>query len=85
MVLISGLKSTTIWKAFLLNSIASSLIIFVALTIKSNLDIYNSKDGYNKSNNTINLIITLIITFIASYMSYTLLYVIFGYGYGMMN
>lgn len=86
MVLIKGLESTTIWKAFFLNSLASSIVILLAITIKDKIDNYtNIKGGYIERTTSIpKLLITFIVTFIASYSSYTLLYLIFGYGGGQL-
>lgn len=39
------LKSTTIWKAFILNSIVSTLVIVLAITIKDRMDKYSDKEG----------------------------------------
>lgn len=49
MPLISGFKSTNVWKAFILSSITSSLVIIIALTVKSNFDTFSSiKININK-------------------------------------
>lgn len=86
MPLIKGFQSTNIWKAFTLNSLASSLVIMVAVTIKDRLDDYkdNKGDKIYRETNTFSMIITLIVTFIASMSAYTILYVVFGYGGGQL-
>ena len=45
--LIHHFRATNIWKAFVLNSIATTLIIFIAMTVKSRFDTYTDKDGNN--------------------------------------
>jgi hypothetical protein len=92
MPLIKNFKATDVWRAFLLNSILSAIVIFIALTVKSNFDNYRLKKGQeNKNDDTIDrttnsesIILTLLFTFIASFASYTLMYWIFGFGGGMI-
>lgn len=78
--LIKGFQSTTIFKAFVLNALVSTLIIFMATTIRKYYDDLTHKD----KNNTTNLLKTLLFTFITAISSYMLLYVIFGFGQGML-
>jgi len=87
MPIFKGLRSTTIWKAFLLNSIASSLIIVIAITIKNRFDIYKDINGdkIKQSTSAKSLLITIFVTFVASYASYVVLYLLFGYGGGMLS
>ena len=87
MVLIHNFKSTTRWKAFILNSFAASLSIVVALMVKSYFDVYTDDKG-----NIITVrikyfyyLITFLITFIATFSSYFLLYLFFGYGGGQLT
>jgi len=92
MPLISGFKSTNIWKAFILNSIASSLVIIIALTVKSNFDtISNNKDINKDTNDDVkqqtnfkSIILTIVATFISSMIAYSTMYFLFGYGGGML-
>jgi hypothetical protein len=87
MPIFKGLRSTTIWKAFLLNSIASSLIIVIAITIKNRFDIYKDINGdkIKESTSAKSLLITIFVTFAASYTSYVVLYLLFGFGGGMLS
>ena len=86
MPLISGFEATTIWKAFTLNSIASSLVIFVAMMIKSHFDTYVDQNNNQviRSTNWKSVTATLLFTFLATFIAYTILYYIFGYGKGML-
>ena len=89
MPLISGFRSTTIWKAFILNALASSLIILVAITVKDKLDTYKytkSEQSYDIIRKTSfkNLIFTFVITFVSSLTAYIILYILFGYGGGFL-
>ena len=92
MVLIQHFHSTSLWKAFVLNSIITSLVILIAITSKSTLDNYIPLDDNDLSNkNTIkrktslyNIIVTLLITFFTTLLSYLIMYIIFGFGGGML-
>ena len=89
-------KSSSIGKAFVLNAIAGSLIIVIALVTKSVYDKFfedehrnakNRGEDYDLSDSTdvISIIITLMTTFMASLIAYTALYVLFGFGGGMLT
>ena len=92
MVLIQNFHSTSLWKAFILNSIITSLVILIAITIKAALDNYIQIDDNDISNkNTIkrktslyNIVVTLLITFFITLLSYLIMYIIFGFGGGML-
>tara|TARA_Y100000389_G_scaffold121621_1_gene119036 strand:- start:353 stop:637 length:285 start_codon:yes stop_codon:yes gene_type:complete len=91
MPLISGFRSTNVWKAFILNSIASSLVIIVALTVKSNFDTFSNNKNINKDTNGVkqqtnfkSIMLTIIATFISSMIAYSTMYFLFGYGGGML-
>ena len=88
MPLISGFRSTNIWKAFILNSIVSSLVIIIALTVKSKFDTFsNSKDdtdNVKQQTNLKSILLTIIATFISSMIAYSSMYFIIGYGGGML-
>lgn len=75
--LFNDLKATTIFKAFILNSIVSSLSIITALYVNKAFDRYYNHTGKN-------IIITMILTFITSFLTYTIMYFIFGYGQAMI-
>jgi uncharacterized membrane protein len=91
-------KSSSIWKAFLLNAIAASLIIMIALVTKSAYDKYFKDEEARKTQsrgedpmqnnsqslNVVSILITLMTTFMASMLAYTLLYVLVGFGGAMI-
>ena len=88
MPLISGFKETSIWKAFILNSIVSSLVIIIALTVKSKFDTFSSN---NKDTNEVkqqtnfkSILLTILATFISSMIAYSIMYFFVGYGGGML-
>lgn len=91
MPLISGFRSTNVWKAFILNSIASSLVIIIALTVKSNFDTFSNNKNINKDTNGVkqqtnfkSIMLTIIATFMSSMIAYSTMYFLFGYGGGML-
>ena len=86
MPLIKNFRATTIWKAFILNSWAASLVIFIALTVKAHFDTYKDENGETIDHITDwkSVFMTLFVTFIASFSAYTLMYFIFGFGAGML-
>ena len=51
MAVIKNFKATNVWKAFVLNSIATTLTIFVGITIKGYLDTYDAVDEKSTSEN----------------------------------
>ena len=71
-------KADDVWKAFVLNSMSASLVIFVAIYTKKEFD--TSKIG----SPIISTIFTLLSTFIISMVSFALMYVVFGFGIGMV-
>lgn len=87
MPLIKDFKSTTRWKAFILNSIAASMSIVVALIAKSYFEVYTDDKGNLITVNTSkkSMLITFIITFIATLTSYFILYFLTGYGGGQLS
>jgi len=86
MVLIKGLRATSFFKAFLLNSFAAALIILIALLIKGRFDTYTDEKGQKitHSTNFLSVFLTFTITFIASFGAYWFLYFVFGYGGGLL-
>jgi ABC-type spermidine/putrescine transport system permease subunit I len=86
MPLISGMKSTSIWKAFILNAMASTLIIFIAVTVKEYFDTYKDKKDQEIVRTTTfkSISFTIAATFIATLIAYTTMYLIFGYGGGLL-
>lgn len=86
MVVIKGFESTTVWKAFVLNSLAASIAIVAAIYVKSKFDTYVDDKG-NKIryiSDTTGILVTFTATFIATFMSFTALHFIFGYGAGQL-
>lgn len=83
---IVNFQATTIWKAFILNSIASTLIIFVAMSIKDRFDKFYDQKGnvVTRSTSVKSVIATLLVTFLSCMIAYTTLYLIFGFGRGML-
>lgn len=84
--LIKNFKSTNIFKAFLLNSITSTIIIVLAIEVnfmisKRNVD--NEKE--NKTNEENNILMVVIITFFTTIIAYSIMYLIFGFGGGMIT
>ena len=86
MPLIKNFQSTTIWKAFLLNAIATTVIVLAALIIKDHLQRYVDVFGreVTGTQNIRELAITLGVTFASAIITYTFLYYIFGFGQGML-
>ena len=85
--LYTGFRSTTVWKAFVLNSIASSIIIFLAIYLKDRFDVLKDKHG-NEIKQEITwkgVLITVSTTFIATFSTYCLLWFTLGYGGGMTS
>lgn len=80
MPLIKHFKSTNVWNAFALNSLASSLTILIAIILKQNFDTYKKK--YTPAEG---LFLTLIFTFITSFLAYAILHFVFGFGGGMLT
>lgn len=93
-VLIKGFKGTTIWKAFILNSIVSALVVVIAITVKSELDNwkitgtdYDSYDpNYKAKRDTSfqSIMITTVVAFMASMITYVAMYYAVGFGGGMI-
>ena len=90
MPLIHSFKATTIRNAFILNSLASTITIVVAILLKNEYNQYfeNHTGGIKKVKQaklTFSQIVTLmVITFFTSMITYTLLYFLFGFGGGML-
>jgi len=86
MPLVQNFKSTTVWNAFLLNSLATTAIVFAAIMIKTRLDRYVDYKGRDVTNvsDLGSTIITLVATFIAALAVYVGLHYIFGFGDGML-
>lgn len=88
MVLIKHFRSTSLWKAFVLNAICTTLTIYIAVTVNNYLDkIDKNNDDKNNDKYTaiLNTILTLLITFCTALLSYYIMYITFGYGGGMLS
>lgn len=98
--IIHHFKASSIWKAFVLNSVAASLVIFIALTTKKTFDNYVgdhddddvTDNDHNidkdrkvvQKTNPLSVFLTLTSTFMTSMVAYTVMYVLFGFGSGMI-
>lgn len=82
---IVNFKSTTVWKAFTLNALASSIIIVLAIVIKSKLDKYTiEKNKITRESTLASVSYTFLFTFISTFLAYALMFFIFGFGSGML-
>ena len=73
-------KATTILNAFILNSIAVALIASISIIINNKL--VSDLDKQNK--NGLRIFYTMLFSFIFAFIIYGLLYLLFGYGRGML-
>lgn len=87
MPLIKGFQSTTIPKAFVLNSLAASIAIVIVVYVKDRHEIFidEHKHSPKRSVELKSMVNTFIITYIATFLSFTILYYIFGYGGGQLT
>lgn len=78
-------RATTIPKAFIINAIVISVIATVGIETKSflNRKINQNKDSFQISEGA-KAIITLASTFLAGLITYTVMYILFNYGGGML-
>ena len=81
-----GFRSTTIWRAFILNSAANSIIIFLAIFLKEKFNHVYDSDGNDITIKTTwtSSLITMGVTFVATLLTYTLLWFTLGYGMGQV-
>ncbi len=79
MGIISGFRATNLPKAFALNSISSSIAVIVALVMRDSLD----KTKKNKIN-AVDITLTFIVTFMSAMLAHLLMYILFGFGDGMV-
>tara|TARA_Y100000389_G_C17396512_1_gene482859 strand:+ start:485 stop:757 length:273 start_codon:yes stop_codon:yes gene_type:complete len=85
MAIISDFKATSIWKAFLLNSLVSALIILIAIIIKGKFDKYiYYKNTVKRKSTWTSIILTFLFTFLSTFAAYSLMNFIFGYGGGQL-
>lgn len=79
-------RGTTLWKAFLLNALATSMIVVVAFIVKKRMESFVDEKG-NKITHiltTTHLFYTFLVTFLAAIISYVGLFFLFGFGGGML-
>ena len=89
MVLIHNFKATSFFKAFLLASIASSVIITISLISKDSVEFYllknkKDKDPEEKMFRWQAYLISFVITFFTSFVGLYIMNFIFGFGGGML-
>ena len=87
MPLVRNFQATNVWKAFVLNSIVTTLTIFMAMTIRDHFDIYTdvSNDNTVKRKDSMkSKIAVLLAAFCTSMIVYIFMYFVFGYGRGML-
>ena len=86
MTIFSDLRSTTICKAFFLNAIVTALVVVVTITAKSLLDKSEIDDkGKVKHGLSVRSVtVTFIVSVTACILSYMAMYVLFGFGGGML-
>jgi hypothetical protein len=84
--LIKNFKSTTVWKAFTLNAIASAIIIVLSLVTKDGLDKYITPDGEEVTHKQpwYSIIVTALVAFASAFVAFTILHFVTGYGGGML-
>jgi uncharacterized BrkB/YihY/UPF0761 family membrane protein len=84
MPLIKNFRGTTIWKAFFFGSLITSLVIILGILIKSRFDTFKDINGneIKKISKWKYIFLNFLIIFTVNYILCTLLYFIFGFGYG---
>jgi len=89
MPLINNFRSTSIWKAFILNSLVASIVIVIGITVKDHFDTYttddDSKGKITRKTNFTSISLTVLFTFLTSFLAYTIMYLVFGFGGGMLE
>ena len=73
-----GFRATSLRKAFILNALAAALVSSAAVIVKDRLDA-DTKLGYMDKYK-----IVLVVTFTASILVYYILFILFGFGGGML-
>jgi uncharacterized protein YpmS len=88
MVLIHHFNSTTLWKAFILNALTTSLVILIAIIVKRRLDeelnVNQNQPDEKSSFDWYSTTVTFLITFGTSLTAYLIMYIVFGFGGGML-
>ena len=80
-------QSTTIWKAFVLNSLASAIVIVLAIESNKYLMRNDGDDSDNDDSSDgsewIHVLLTAVITFATTFITYATMYFMFGFGASM--
>lgn len=75
--LIHNFSETTIWKAFILNSIVTALVAFTAVLSHNII--------YDKIKNKVYVYLIIIsLTFLSAIICYYIMYLVFGFGRGLL-
>jgi hypothetical protein len=82
MAIISNFKNDTLWKAFILNSLTSTVTIYIAIILKEYLDKINTDKNINDWFNSIIIVVT---TFCTSMFSYIIMFFLFGFGTSLVS
>lgn len=89
MPLIQNFRSTNVWNAFILNSIAAAIVIVIGMTVKEHFDTYivddNNSNKIKRTTNFTSISLTILFTFLTSFLAYTIMYFVFGFGGGMLT
>ena len=89
MPLIKHFKSTNVWNAFILNSIAAAIVIVIGISAKEHFDTYivddNNSNKVTRTTNFTSISLTILFTFLTSFLAYTIMYFVFGFGGGMLT
>jgi hypothetical protein len=84
MPIIHDFRSTTIFKAFILNALASSVTIVIALLVKNTLDRRHGNIDDVPKMNISKIAITFFAAICTTLVAYGIMWIIFGYGQGMI-
>lgn len=83
MPLIHNFSSTTLWKAFILNALAMALVTGLTASLTVSID-----DIFKKKKKELNtgerIGISMAIALVAALVIYGILYLVFGFGKGML-
>ena len=82
--LIPGFRATTKAKAFALNALVSAFVIVPTIQAKATLDGVFDKDSPRKRLSLASLSLTFVVCFIAAFASFGIMFVLFGFGGGML-
>lgn len=85
MPIIADLKPTSLFRAFVLNGLATATIIVMAIYLQERYTrITHEGQEIKKKTSWKGMLITFIITFLAAVLSYTLMYYTLGFGRTMV-